>query len=336
MRRTVHASTFDHICCQIGNGAATSTQLRQAEGMDSLFDCVVVGAGAAGLSAALVLGRARQRTLVIDAGQQSNLPSHGIGGLLGHDGCPPAEFYAKGREELAVYPSVEIRNGEVISGTKLESGFVLRLADGTDVTAVRVLLATGMNYELPDLPGLADRWGGAVFHCPFCHGWEVRNKPLAVLGQGDVAVHQSLLLKVWSDDVTLLTNGDPNLTDHEIATLKRAGIGIDQRIISSLNGPGDTLRSVTFANGDERLCEGMLVRVRLRQRSALASQLGAAALGPGPLMADAIEIDPMHNTIRPGLSAAGDVSAQFPTVAGAIASGSLAAAMMVVSRAMSG
>ena len=134
--------------------------------MDTTWDCIVVGGGAAGLSAALVLGRARQRTLVIDAGGQSNRDADGIGGLLGHDGRSPADFYAAGRDELAAYPTVQLRSGEVVSGERLDEGFALELADGDRVAARRVLLATGMDYRHPALRGIAERWGRSVFHCP--------------------------------------------------------------------------------------------------------------------------------------------------------------------------
>ncbi|HWJ63477.1 MAG TPA: FAD-dependent oxidoreductase, partial [Acidimicrobiales bacterium] len=141
--------------------------------MDENWDCIVVGGGAAGLSAALVLGRARRRTLVIDAGRQSNAVAHGIGGLLGHDGRPPAELYELGRGELAAYPTVEVRDGEVVAGEADDGRFTLQLADGRTETAKRVLLAGGMDYRRPDVAGAEERWGRSVFHCPFCHGWEV-------------------------------------------------------------------------------------------------------------------------------------------------------------------
>jgi thioredoxin reductase len=174
--------------------------------MDMVFDAVIVGGGAAGLSAGLVLGRARRRTLLVDAGQQSNLAARGIGGRLGHDG-PPQELYAAGRRELAAYPSVELRTAEVVGGARVNGVFVLELNDGRREQARRVLLATGMQYRPPPLPGLAALWGRSVFHCPFCHGWEVRDQPLAALARGERAVHAALLLRGWTDDVVLLTDG---------------------------------------------------------------------------------------------------------------------------------
>jgi thioredoxin reductase len=297
--------------------------------MDTTWDCIVVGAGAAGLSAALVLGRARRRTLVVDAGGQSNLAAHGIGGLLGHDGRAPADFYAAGRRELAAYPTVELRDGRVLGGERLESGFALDLDDGSRQQARRVLLATGMEYRHPQLPGLVERWGGSVFHCPFCHGWEVRDEPLGVLDRGASGVHRALLLRMWSDDVTLLADGPADLGDEDRDRLDAAGVAVDERPVAGLRGPGATLTAVAFEDGTERACRGLLVPVVLHQRTALADDLGAVAVEPGPLAADAVDVDAQWATSVPGLAAAGDITGTMPSVANAIAAGSTAAAMIV-------
>lgn len=297
--------------------------------MSSTWDCIVVGAGAAGLSAGLVLGRARRRTLVVDAQGQSNLVADGIGGLLGHDTRPPVDFYAAGRAEVAAYPSVELRFGEVVSGERSEDDFTLELADGSTETARRVLLATGMDYRYRTLPGIEERWGRSVFHCPFCHGWEHRDEPLGVLDRGASGVHRALLLRGWSDDVTLLTDGDPSLQPDDVDHLRVAGVAVDERPVADLRGPGASLTAVAFADGGERPCGGLLVPVTLHQRSALAAQLGAAAAEPGPLAADAVAVDAAFATSVPGLFAAGDVGAKMPSVANAVASGNTAAAMLV-------
>jgi len=296
--------------------------------MEQTWDCIVVGAGAAGLSAALVLGRARQRTLVIDAGQQSNLPAHGIGGLLGHDGRAPAELYAMGRAELGAYPSVTVREGAVLGGRREAVGFELDLADGTTETGTRVLLATGMEYRKPAIDGIGPFWGRSVFHCPFCHGWEVRDQVLGVLDRGPTGHLRALLLREWSDDVTLFTNGPTELDEHQLHQLHAAGVVVDERLTESLEGDGDALATVVFVGGDRRACAGLVVPVTLHQRSPLAEQLGATTIA-GPLAADAIEVDASGATGVPGLSAAGDTSITMPSVANAIAAGSTAAAMLV-------
>jgi thioredoxin reductase len=296
--------------------------------MDSTWECIVVGAGAAGLSAALVLGRAQRRTLVIDAGEQSNLAAHGIGGLLGQDGRPAADFYAAGREELAAYPAVELRDGQVVGGERLDSGFVLELADGSRETARRVLLATGMEYRYPSLPGIAERWGRSVFHCPFCHGWEVRGRPLAVLDRGPTGAQRAILLRAWSEEVTLLSDGPAELDAEQAGRLRAAGVGVDERPVAGLRGPDDTLTAVVFADGGEHPCHGLLVPVTLHQRSPLAEQLGATTV-EARIAADAVEIDASFHTNVPGLSAAGDATPHMPSVANAVAAGSSAAAMIV-------
>ncbi|CAA9234014.1 MAG: Thioredoxin reductase [uncultured Acidimicrobiales bacterium] len=300
--------------------------------MENPWECIIIGGGAAGLSAALVLGRARRRTLVVDAGEPSNGVAEGIGGLLGHDRQPPESLYRTGREELAAYPSVEMRSGRVVAASGPAGdgeSFHLELDDGSRERAPRLLLATGMQYRMPDLPGIAERWGRSVFHCPFCHGWEVRDRPIAVLDGGPTGVQRALLLRLWSDDVTLLTNGDgADLGADERTRLEREGVIVDEREVVELRGPGDELEAVVFADGGERRCEGLLVPVTLHQRSTLASDLGALTEA-GPIAADALVIDSMFRTSVPGLFAAGDIGAQMPSVAGAVASGSAAARTIV-------
>jgi thioredoxin reductase len=298
---------------------------------DTPFDCVVVGGGAAGLSAALVLGRARRRTLLVDAGEQSNRPSPGNGGLLGHDGRPPAELYALGRRELAAYPSVTVLDGEVVRASGEQDAFALELADGTAVTARRIVLATGMAYRHRALDGAEERWGRSVFHCPFCHGWEHRDQPLCALDRVATGVLRGLLLRMWSDDVTLLTDGPARLAPDERERLALAGVAVDERPVAALRGPGEELDAVVFADGSERACGGLLVAVSLHQRSPLAAQLGVTLQAPGPVSADAIAADAQCATNVPGVLAAGDASSPMPAVAYAIATGHLAAAMTVQS-----
>lgn len=299
--------------------------------MDKQWDGVIVGGGAAGLSAALVLGRARRRTLVVDAGAQSNLAAHGIGGLLGHDGRPPRELYEMGRKELEQYSSVEVRTGEVLTAKPHDGGFDIELADGTRERTSRILLAMGMKYRPPPLPGLTDVWGGSVFHCPFCHGWEVRDQPLAVLAEGDRAVHMASLLHGWSDDVVLLTGGAGGMDADQLARLSAAGIVVDDREVAELVSAQGELSAVVFTDGSRLPRRGLLVTTTLHQRTGLAAQLGVKFVAAGPVSEEAIEVDGLYRTSVPGVFAAGDVCAQMPQVAAAIAAGSLAATSMVQS-----
>lgn len=292
--------------------------------MENIWDCVIVGGGAAGLSAALVLGRARRRVLLVDAGNQSNLAAHGIGGLLGSDGRAPADLYAAGRAELAAYPTVEVRTGEVVHG---EPGFTLQLADGTREQARTVLLATGMDYRGPNIDGLEELWGASVFHCPFCHGWEMRDAPVAVVA-GDRAVHSALMMRGWTDDLVVLTNGDSGLDDAQVKQLDAAGISVDERPIARFVANDGQLAAVEFTDGTQLARRGALVAATLHQRSPLAAQLGAVS-APGPIAADALVVDGFARTSVPGLFAAGDLGAQLPQVATAVASGSQAGAAVL-------
>jgi thioredoxin reductase len=283
---------------------------------------VIVGGGAAGLSAALVLGRARRGVVVLDQGAQSNLAARGIGGLLGHDGASPGELYERARGELAGYPSVEVRRAVVSRAWRESEGFVLEGADGQRLEADRVLLATGMAYQMPKLQGVAELWGKDVFHCPYCHGWEVRDRALGVLGSPR-GVHRALLLRGWSSDVALLTDGPAELDEVEQAQLERAGVAVIERPVAGLRAEAGRLKAVLFKDGGELAREGLLVRAPLKQRSALASELGAALTD-----ADQIDVDEFGQTTVPGLYAAGDICVEVPQVSTAIAAGAVVAAMI--------
>jgi thioredoxin reductase len=270
-----------------------------------------VGGGAAGLSAALVLGRARQDVLLVDAGNQSNRPAHAIGGLLAQEGTSPAALYAAAHEQLAQYPSVAVRRGEVDSIERDGDGFRARVADA-DVRARRVLLAMGMEYAVPDLPGVAERWGDRVFHCPFCHGWEARDGRLALLADGEGAMIRALLLRGWSDDVVLLGTVD----DAARAKLDAAGVPVDDRPVAAITGDGAT---VVFADGSELERDAVMAEAPLRQRSTLAADLGLELTPAG-----AIKVDTFARTSLRGVFAAGDVAGTHAQVSTAIGAGAAA------------
>ena len=298
--------------------------------MNGTWDCIVIGAGAAGLSAALVLGRARRRTLLVDAGEQSNLAAEGVGGFLGADGMAPAAFYERSRAGLEKYPAVSFRAGSIVDGRDTGDGFELTTADGELVSARCILLATGMDYRAPRVPGIDERWGRSVFHCPFCHGWEVREGALGVLDSGESGVHRALLLRSWSDDVTLYTNGngvDGGSTPME--ALDAAGVSVDDRQVLELSGEGDGLAAIRFRDGSERPLR------RVARAGHAAPAIGAGdAVGRDARRADPARrrcgrLDGIGATTVPGLFAAGDMNGRMPSVANAVASGSNAAAAIV-------
>jgi len=279
---------------------------------------LIVGGGAAGLSAALVLGRAQVDTLLVDAGDQSNLAAATIGGLLGQPGTAPGSLYAAGREQLAELPSVTLADDTV---TDLGEGFAATLASGRTVTASRLLLATGMHYDRPDVPGIERFWGGDAFHCPYCHGWEHRGGHLAVLG-GQGASHRALLLREWSDDVVVLAD---DVTEEDRATLTGAGVPIDDRPVAALEGEGDRLTAVRFTDGEALERDGVLVFAPVRPRDEFGPRLGCETMET-PNASGVLVTDARHRTTVEGVFAAGDASATMQQVALAIAGGSMAAA----------
>lgn len=298
------------------------------------YDCIVVGAGAAGLSAALVLGRARRTTLVVDAGGQSNLAAHAIGGLLGQEGTAPAALYAEGAAQLAALPTVQRRAGTVAEVAPVSgpdgARFAVTLADGGSERTRLLLLATGTDYTPPSLPGVDELWGDTVFHCPFCHGWELRDRPLAVLRSGSHGPFQALLLRNWSAEVTLLTDGPEQEDPADLARLRAAGVTIDERPVRALRAaaPADggrpALAAIVFADGSELARDGLLVETAMRPRTALAEALG---LRRGPQ--GAIEVDGFGRASLDGVFAAGDAGGERQ-VATALGSGSTAGSFAVV------
>ena len=218
----------------------------------------------------------------------------------------------------------------MLSGSSVEGGHALRLDSGNVVYARRVLLATGMDYLPPDLPGVAELWGSSVFQCPFCHGWEMRDKGLAALATGDEGVHAALMLRGWSDDVVLLTDGPSKLSATQARLLESAKVSIEERRIAALMSSGGALSAISFTDGDRLEREGLLVEAPLRQRSRLAEELGVSCT-PGPVAADSLTVDDLHRTNVPTVFAAGDLCAEQPYLAGAIAAGSQTAMIVVQS-----
>jgi thioredoxin reductase len=285
-----------------------------------LQDCIIVGGGVAGLNAAIVLGRARREVLLVDAGAQSNRAAHAVGGLLAQDGTAPSELYAAGHQQLAALPTATTRDGDVAAIERGDDGtFHARLDDGDEVAARRVLLAMGMEYMPPDLPGVAERWGNAVFHCPFCHGWEVRDGALAVLDDGDTGVFRALLLRGWSDDVVLLAR---EIASAGRAKLDAAGVPVDERPVVAVRDKA----TVVFADGSELPRDGLLVPAPMRQRSGLAEGLDLE-LSP----AGTIVVDELGRTSVPGVFAAGDVAGTVQMVPAAMGDGARAAAQVRLS-----
>ncbi|NJP89432.1 NAD(P)/FAD-dependent oxidoreductase [Nonomuraea sp. FMUSA5-5] len=281
------------------------------------YDVVIVGAGAAGLNAALLLGRARRKVAVIDAAEPRNAPAGHMHGFLSRDGLPPAELLELGRAEITRYGVRLIADrAENISHQSAEDGgpaFTVRLAGGQVLGARRILVATGLRDELPDLPGARERWGKDVLHCPYCHGYEVRDQPLAVLGTHPGAVHQALLLRQWSDDV-LFVRHTLDLTPEDRDRLECHGLRVIDGTIDRLAVEDGRLRGIELTDGRALPRAAAFLVPRMVPQDELLTGLGCAKDDGGWVVTDRT-----GRTSVPGVWAAGNVidpRAQVVTAAG--------------------
>lgn len=293
--------------------------------MTDEYDVVVIGGGAAGLNGALMLARSRRSVLVLDAGEPRNAPAAGVHGLLARDGMPPAELLARGREEVRSYGG-QVESAEVATARADGAGFAVGLADGRTVRARRLLVATGLTDELPDIAGLRERWGRDVVHCPYCHGWEVRDRAIGVLATGPMAVHHALLFHQLSADVTLFTHTAPPPSGEDAERLAALGVRTVGGKVQSLEIAGDRITGVRLADGTVVAREVVAVAPRMVARAAFLADLGLpTAENP---MGVHIPADPAGRTEVPGVWAAGNVTDLSAQVGAAAAAGALAGAQI--------
>jgi thioredoxin reductase len=271
------------------------------------YDVVVVGGSWAGLAAAMQLGRARRRVLVVDAGLPRNRFARSSHGFLGQDGRAPAAILETFRAQVLAYPTVRLHAGEAEEArASADAGFTVELSSGGSVRAARLILATGVVDELPGIPGLAERWGATVLHCPYCHGYEVADGRLGVLATGEKSLHQALLLPDWSADVTLFTNGTTTPDPDQRAALAGRGVRVETRAVHALLGDAPALTGVRLQDGDVVPLDALFTASRTRMASPLAERLGCAFDdGPfGPI----VRTDARKETCVPGIFCAGDAA----------------------------
>jgi thioredoxin reductase len=284
------------------------------------YDAIVVGGSFAGLSAAMQLARARRRLLLVDAGRPRNRFAAASHGFLGQDGVPPVEIMRQGLTQLARYPSVDFAHAEALTARADDGGFALTLSDGAEVAARKLVLATGVTDELP-LESMIPRWGVSVLHCPYCHGYEVRDRRLAAIANVPAAVHQARMLPDWGP-ATFFTQGLFEPSDEEAAQLAARGVAIERTPVVELLGEGTGIHALRLADGREVQAEAVFTAPRTRMTSSLARRLGCGF--EDGMTGAYIRVDPMQQTSVAGVFAAGDAATQMFNATMASAAGVMA------------
>jgi thioredoxin reductase len=279
-----------------------------------MFDVIIVGGGPAGLSAALILGRCRRRVLVCDAGHPRNERSLAVHGFLSRDGTPPAELLDSARQQLRPYTNVTIAITEVITAEQTAGGFAVILPDGLRKTAAKLLLATGVIDELPAIPGCEEFYGRSVHPCPYCDGWEWRDRPVAIYGRGEKGSGLALMLTLWTKDLVLCTDGVAELSNNERERLVVQGISVREERIAGLQGADGLLEGIVFDTGEVLPREAMFFNTGERQKSPLIAKLGCELNEKGKA-----DTGDFQESNVPGLYIVGDAcgDVQFAIVAAA-------------------
>lgn len=289
-----------------------------------LFDAIIIGGSYSGMSAALALGRARRSALIIDANEPCNARVPHAHNLLTHDGEPPHVLRAKARVEVANYPTVHVHDGRATGMRGSNGAFIVLTHDGQEHQGRKLVLALGVRDELPAIIGLADCWGISAAACPFCHGYEVRDKRIAIIGNSTETIDYAHLIHNWSDDLTVLTNGPSLLDETKLNTLGSKGIKLVHEEITEVLHDNGHVKAVVFADGRSQDVDTLF----LRSRTSLPGEL-TTHLAVERSEVELIKVDFMQRTSVPGVYACGDCTTPMRSLSTAVASGTMAGASIV-------
>ena len=284
-------------------------------------DVIVVGGSFAGFSAAMQLARGQREVIVIDAGEPRNRFAEASHGFFCLDGLSPGEIRRRAAEQLANYPTTRVVGGRATSAGCEGGGFTVAIENGETLTAAKLILATGLRDELPDVPGVAERWGKTVIHCPYCHGFELRNRKLGVMATGPLSTHQAAIIPDWGP-TTYFTQGEFMPDEEQAALLDSRGVAIETSAIVEILGEAPSITGVRLADGRTLALEGLYVGPKAHMASPLAQELGCA-FDEGP-MGPAVIVDDFKRTTVGGVFAAGDISNKTHNATFASASGVMA------------
>jgi len=287
------------------------------------FDVIIIGGSYAGLSAALTLGRSTRNVLVIDAGKPCNRQTPHSHNFLTHDGDRPAEISKVAKAEVIKYPTVKFLNVKADSAEQIEGGFSVGLEDGKYFTSRKILLATGLKDTLPDIEGLAACWAISAIHCPYCHGYEVKNEKIALLMNGDHAFEMAKNLHLWNKDLTILTNGKSEFTAEQGEKLKSKSITVLEGEIIELEHQNGELENIVFKNGEKVAFKAIYVKPEIEQQVNFSGQLGFELTE-----LKIIKVNEQQQTTAKGVYAAGDCATLFRSLPIVTAAGTMAAVMI--------
>lgn len=283
------------------------------------FDVIIVGGSYSGLAAAMALGRALKKVLIIDSGKPCNRQTPHSHNFLTQDGKTPAEISKLARKQVAQYETVSFLKGLVIKGRKTSSGFEIETDSGQVFKAKKLVFAAGIKDIIPTIPGLSECWGISVLHCPYCHGYEVRHEKTGILANGEHAFELATLISNWTNELTVYTNGKSTLTIEQATQLDKHGIKVVEREIKQLEHTDGYLKSIVFQDGTKAEAKAIYVRSPFEQHSMIPQSLGCELTEDGY-----IKVNPLQETTVSGVYASGDSTNKMRTVANAVATGTTA------------
>ena len=291
--------------------------------MQTQYEVIIIGGSYSGLSAAMALGRASRNVLIIDSGKPCNKQTPHSHNFITHDGETPAAISAKAKEQVLRYPTVTFVNGKAIKAIKTQNGFGLATQDGKNFTAKKLLIATGVKDVMPAIEGFAQCWGISVIHCPYCHGYEVKDQKTALMANGSMAEHFLPVLLQWTKELTLLTNGKAELSDAFLAKLTQHNVALIETEIKSIQHTNGYMESVTLVDGTHHNFKAMYAKIPSVQHTFIPEDLGCAINEQGYIV-----VDDFKKTTVEGVFASGDCTTMMRAVAMAIESGMKAATMI--------
>ncbi|GAB4024853.1 NAD(P)/FAD-dependent oxidoreductase [Spirosoma gilvum] len=291
--------------------------------MKTNYDVIIVGGSYSGLAAGLALGRALRNVLIIDNGQPCNRQTPHSHNFLTQDGSPPTEISSLARHQVAAYKSVTFLEATVTTAQQTDSGFQVQLQTGEHYTARKLVLATGIRDLMPDIDGFAECWGISVLHCPYCHGYEVRQQKTGILANGETGFELATLISNWTSALTLYTNGQATFSSHQLRKLQTHQINLVEAKIQRLEHQRGYIERIVFSDGSKEEVTALYTRLPFAQSSSIPASLGIEMTNDGY-----IKVDTIQRTSIPGLYACGDTTTRLRTVANAISMGTTTGMMI--------